>query len=100
MSLKRRPTHISNPTHWLTRAEKARTAAEGMTDPVLKQRMLNVAVNFKRLAKHASADKKRLERFKETARMLGIDENSKAFERAFAKLSRARESARPALRLP
>ena len=31
---------------------------------------------------------KQLERFKETARMLGIDENSKAFERAFAKLTR------------
>ena len=31
---------------------------------------------------------KQLERFKETARMLGIDENSKAFEQAFAKLSR------------
>jgi hypothetical protein len=30
----------------------------------------------------------KLERFKETARMLGIDENSKAFERAFAKLTR------------
>ena len=35
-----------------------------------------------------STDKQRLERFKETARMLGIDENSKAFEQAFAKLSR------------
>ena len=35
-----------------------------------------------------STDKQRLERFKETARMLGINENSKAFERAFAKLTR------------
>ena len=35
----------------------------------------------------AEADKQ-IERFKETARMLGIDEDSKAFERAFAKLSR------------
>jgi len=31
---------------------------------------------------------KQLERFKETARMLGIDENSETFARAFAKLSR------------
>ena len=98
MSLKGRPTHISKPTHWLARAGKARAAVKGTTDPALKQRMLNVAVNFKRLANRASADKQRLERFKETARMLGIDENSKAFERAFAKLSRAVdiEDTRPA----
>jgi hypothetical protein len=31
---------------------------------------------------------KQLEQFKETARMLGIDENSETFARAFAKLSR------------
>jgi hypothetical protein len=93
MSLKGRPTHISDPKHWLARAGKARAAAEGMTDPVLKQRMFNVAGNFKRLAKRASADKQRLEGFKETARMLGIDENSKAFERAFAKLIRETQAA-------
>jgi hypothetical protein len=45
-----------------------------------------------------STETQQLERFKETARMLGIDENSKAFERAFAKLSRAVdiEDTRPA----
>ena len=54
MSLNRRPTHlISNPTHWLDRAEKARDAAEGMTDPILKQMMLDVAVGYERLAKRA-----------------------------------------------
>jgi hypothetical protein len=56
-------------------------------------RTSKVAVNFKRLAKRASADKQRLEGFKETARMLGIDENSKAFERAFAKLIRETQAA-------
>ena len=35
-----------------------------------------------------SPDRQQLERLKETARMLGIDENSKAFERAFAKFTR------------
>ena len=35
-----------------------------------------------------SPEMQKLERFKETARMLGIDENSIAFERAFAKLTR------------
>ena len=53
MSLNGRPTHISSPTHWLDRAEKARDAAEGMTDPVLKQMMIEVAVGYERLAKRA-----------------------------------------------
>jgi hypothetical protein len=35
-----------------------------------------------------SPDRQQLERFKETARMLGIDENSETFARAFAKLTR------------
>ena len=35
-----------------------------------------------------SPEMQKLERFTETARMLGIDENSIAFERAFAKLTR------------
>ena len=35
---------------------------------------------------------KRLERFKETARMLGIDENSETFARAFAKLESLKRS--------
>jgi hypothetical protein len=34
-----------------------------------------------------STETQQLERFKETARMLGIDENSKAFKRAFAKFT-------------
>jgi hypothetical protein len=46
----------------------------------------------RRKAKPKSGGRKRidkqLERFKETARMLGIDENSETFARAFAKLSR------------
>ena len=53
MSLNGRPTHISKPTHWLDRAEKARDAAEGMADPVLKKMMLDVAVGYERLAKRA-----------------------------------------------
>jgi hypothetical protein len=53
MSLNGWPTHISNPTRWLDRAEKARDAAEGMTDPVLKQMMFDVAVGYERLAKRA-----------------------------------------------
>ena len=53
MSLNRRPTHVSSPTHWLDRAEKARDAAEGMTDPVLKKMMLDVVVGYERLAKRA-----------------------------------------------
>ena len=41
-----------------------------------------------------STDKQRLERFKETARMLGIDENSETFARAFAKLVSPKKSAK------
>jgi hypothetical protein len=40
------------------------------------------------------ADKQRFERFKETARMLGIDENSEAFARALAKLMPPKRRAR------
>ena len=54
MSLYGRPTHISSsPKHWLDRAKKARDAAEGMTDPILKKMMLDVAAGYERLAKRA-----------------------------------------------
>jgi hypothetical protein len=42
-----------DPKHWRERAEKARYVADGMTDPVLKQMMLDVAAGYERLAKRA-----------------------------------------------
>jgi hypothetical protein len=50
MSLNRRPTHNSNPTHWLDRAKKARDAAKAMSDPDLKRTILEVAAGYERLA--------------------------------------------------
>ena len=43
----------NDPRYWIERAEKARDAAEGMTDPVLKQMMLDVAAGYERLAMRA-----------------------------------------------
>jgi hypothetical protein len=51
MSLNRRPTHNSNPTHWLDRAKKARDAAKAMSDPDLKRTILEVAAGYEQLAK-------------------------------------------------
>ena len=43
----------NDPRYWIERAEKARDAAEGMTDPVLKKMMLDVADGYERLAQRA-----------------------------------------------
>jgi len=43
----------NDPRHWVERAEKARYNAGGMSDPVLKQMMLDVASGYERLAKRA-----------------------------------------------
>ena len=46
-------SHINDPKHWRYRAEEARAMAESLTDPEAKQMMLNVAVEYERLAKRA-----------------------------------------------
>ena len=43
----------NDPRYWLERADKARDVAEKMTDPVLKQMMLDVAAGYERLAMRA-----------------------------------------------
>ena len=43
----------NDPRYWIERAEKARLVAEKMTDPVLKQMMLDVAAGYERLAMRA-----------------------------------------------
>ena len=43
----------NDPRYWIEGAEKARDAAEGMTDPVLKKMMLDVADGYERLAQRA-----------------------------------------------
>jgi hypothetical protein len=47
------PSHLNDPEHWRDRAKEARAMAEGMTDSVSKQKMLDVAANYEHLAKRA-----------------------------------------------
>jgi hypothetical protein len=46
-------SYLNNPDHWRDRAKEARAMAEDMTDPVSKQKMLDVAFNYEHLAKRA-----------------------------------------------
>jgi hypothetical protein len=46
-------SHLNDPEHWRDRAKEARAMAEGMTDSVSKQKMLDVAANYEHLAKRA-----------------------------------------------
>ncbi len=42
------------PEHWLSRADEARAIADQMNDPTAKRAMLNIAVQYERLARHAA----------------------------------------------
>jgi hypothetical protein len=44
---------FSDPSYWRHRAEEARTQAEAMQDPVAKQTLLGIAVNYDQLAEQA-----------------------------------------------
>jgi hypothetical protein len=46
-------SYLNDPDHWRDRAKEARDMAEDMTDPVSKQKMLDVASNYEHLAKRA-----------------------------------------------
>jgi hypothetical protein len=46
-------SYLNDPDHWRDRAKEARAMAEDMTDPVSKQKMLDVASNYEHLAKRA-----------------------------------------------
>jgi hypothetical protein len=46
-------SHLNDPEYWRGRAKDARAMAEHMTDPVSKQKMLDVASNYEHLAKRA-----------------------------------------------
>src|SRR5215467_2514614 len=39
-------SHLNDPEHWRDRSKEARAVAEGMADPVFKQKMLDVAANY------------------------------------------------------
>jgi hypothetical protein len=47
-------SYLNDPDHWRDRAKEARAMAEDMTDPVSKQKMLDVASNYEHLAKRAA----------------------------------------------
>ena len=44
---------INDPKHWRERAEEARAAADQLTDPDSKRRMLRVADDYEELARRA-----------------------------------------------
>ena len=46
-------SHLNDPEHWRDSSKEARAMAEGMADSVSKQKMLDVAANYERLAKRA-----------------------------------------------
>ena len=46
-------SYLNDPDHWRDRAKEARAMAEDMTDPVSKQKMLDVAANYEHLAQRA-----------------------------------------------
>jgi len=46
-------SHLNDPEHWRDRAKEVRAMAEGMVDPVSKEKMLDVANNYEYLAKRA-----------------------------------------------
>jgi hypothetical protein len=45
--------HLSDPRHWLGRAEEARSIADGMFDPTTKATMLRIADGYEKMAEHA-----------------------------------------------
>jgi hypothetical protein len=47
------PGILDKPSHWLERAEEARTIAEQLADPEAKKMMLGIADSYDRLAKNA-----------------------------------------------
>jgi hypothetical protein len=44
---------INDPKHWRARAEEARTAADNITDPDSKRKMLRIAADYEELARRA-----------------------------------------------
>jgi hypothetical protein len=44
---------INDPKHWRNRAEEARTAADDITDPEAKRKMVRIATDYEELARRA-----------------------------------------------
>ena len=47
------PIPVNDPAHWRQRADEARRMAEQLSDPAVKQALLDVAASYDRLAKLA-----------------------------------------------
>ena len=51
-------TNIQDPAHWRERAEEARTTGEGLTDPIAKKTMMEIAEGYELMAKRAETRRK------------------------------------------
>lgn len=48
--------HPKTPAQWTARAAEVRVIAEGMDDPLARNMLLEIAVQYERLAAHAAAE--------------------------------------------